>query len=346
MRIVSSILFGLLVAGSAIAQNLVLVNGSVIDGTGKPRVLANVRIREGKIADIGPFKPLASEMLLDVKGMIVAPGFVDLQSLSPSMIQKDPVAASVVSQGVTTAVLGSDGTGPYSVEDFMLPFDDKPPALNIATLVGHGTVRRQIMGPDFRRPATADEIQRMSELVSDGMRQGAFGVGSDLQQEPASSSTTDEVMALAKAMAKFGGTFLVKLRNENEKVSDAVKEVISLARDAKIPVQVLTANKTAMTEIDKARAQRVDIASDIYSFALLAGDKGVTLERAVQRLSATPASRMGLRERGILKKGAPADIVIFSPQTLSAGIKHVFVNGMVAVKDGQLTDARGGQALR
>jgi adenine deaminase len=153
-------------------------------------------------------------------------------------------------------------------------------------------------------------------------------------------------MALAKAMAKFGGTFLVKLRNENEKVSDAVKEVISLARDAKIPVQVLTANKTAMTEIDKARAQRVDIASDMYSFAQLAGDKGVTLERAVQRLSATPASRMGLRERGILKKGAPADIVIFGPQTLSAGIKHVFVNGMVAVKDGQLTDARGGQALR
>jgi len=346
MRIVSSILLGLFVSAPLVAQNLVLMNGSVIDGTGKPRVLANMRIREGKISDIGPFKPLAGEMLLDVKGMIVAPGFIDLQSLSPSLIQKDPAAASTVAQGVTTAVLGADGTGPYSVEDFMLPFDEKPPALNIAALVGHGTVRRQIMGPDFRRPATPDEIQRMSELVSDGMKQGAFGVGSDLQQEPAASSTPDEVMALAKVIARFGGTFLVKLRNENDKVSDAVKEAIGLAREAKIPVQVLTVNKLAITEIDKARAQRVDIAADSYSFAQLATDKGVTLERAVQRLSATPASRMGLRERGILKKGAPADIAVFNPQTLSAGIKHVFVNGMMVIKDGQPTDAHAGQALR
>jgi N-acyl-D-aspartate/D-glutamate deacylase len=186
----------------------------------------------------------------------------------------------------------------------------------------------------------------MSELVSDGMKQGAFGVGSDLQQEPASSSTLDEVMALAKVIARFGGTFLVKLRNENDKVSDAVKEAIGLARDAKIPVQVLTVNKTAMSEIEKARAQRVDIAADSYSFAQLAADKGVTLERAVQRLSATPASRMGLRERGILKKGAPADIAVFNAQTLSAGIKHVFVNGMMVIKDGQPTDAHAGQALR
>jgi len=228
----------------------------------------------------------------------------------------------------------------------MLPFDEKPPALNVATLVGHGTVRRQIMGPDFRRPATPDEIQRMGELISDGMKQGAFGVGSDLQQEPASSSTPDEVMALAKVIAKFGGTFLVKLRNEDEKVSDAVKEAIGLARDAKIPVQVLTTNKTAMSEIDKARAQRVDIAADSYSFGQLAVDKGITLERAIQRMSATPASRMGLRERGILKKGAPADIAIFNPLTLSAGIKHVFVNGTIVLKDGQPTDGRGGQALR
>jgi len=346
MRIVTLLMFALLVVAPAFAQNLVLLNGSVIDGTGKPRVLANVRVREGKIADMGPFKPLAGEMTLDVKGMIVAPGFIDLQSLSPSAIQKDPAAASIVSQGVTTAVLGSDGTGPYSIEDFMLPFDEKPAAVNIAMLVGHGTVRRQIMGPDFRRPATADEIQRMGELVANAMKQGAFGVGSDLQQEPASFSTTEEVMALAKVITKFGGTFLLKLRNETDKLSDALKEALALARDAKIPVQVLTSNKTALTEIEKARAARVDIAADSYSFAQLAADKGMTLERAVQRMSATPASRMGLRERGILKKGAPADLAIFNPQTVSAGIKLVLVNGTIVVKDGQPTEARPGQALR
>ena len=346
MRILSLLLLCLYLAAPAFTQSLVLVNGTVIDGTGKPRVVANLRIRDGKITDLGPFKPLTGEMTFDVKGMVVAPGFIDLQTLSPSAIQKDPAAAAVVSQGVTTAVLGSDGTGPYSIEEFMLPFDEKPPAVNIAMVVGHATVRRQIMGPEFRRPATSDEIQRMSELVSDAMKQGAFGVGSDLQQEPASFSTPEEVMALAKVITKFGGTFLLKLRNEDDKLVDAVKEAVALARDAKIPVQVLTTNKTAITEIDKARAARVDIGTDSYSFAQLAAEKGVMLERAVQRMSAASATRMGLRERGILKKGAPADLTIFNPQTLSAGIKHVFVNGTMVVKDGQPTDARPGQALR
>ena len=228
----------------------------------------------------------------------------------------------------------------------MLPFDEKPPALNVATLVGHGTVRRQIMGPDFRRPASPEEISRMSELVSDAMKQGAFGLGSDLQQEPASFSTPEEVLALARVISKFGGTFLAKLRNENEKLAEALKEVIGVARDAKIPVQVLTMNKAAVAEIDKARAQRVDIAADSYSFAQFAGDKGVTVERAIQRMSATPAARMGLRERGILKKGAPADLAVFNLQALSAGLKYVLVNGTMVVKDGQPTDARSGQALR
>src|SRR6185295_17015310 len=103
------------------------------------------------------------EMLIDVKGMVVAPGFVDFRTLSPSAIQKDPAAASLLTQGVTTAVLGAIGDGPYSVEDFMLPFDEKPPALNIAMLVGHGTVRRQIMGADYKRAATPDELERMRE---------------------------------------------------------------------------------------------------------------------------------------------------------------------------------------
>jgi N-acyl-D-amino-acid deacylase len=346
MRVIISGLFTLLFAAVASGQNLTLVNGSVIDGSGKVRVLANLRIKDGKVADIGPFKPVAGEMLVDVKGMIVAPGFIDFRTLSPLAMQKDPAAASLVAQGVTTAVLGADGNGPYSIEDFMLPFDEKPPAINIALLVGHSTVRRQILGPDYKRSVTPDELAKMSELVSDAMKQGAFGLGADLQSEPASFSTPDEVVALAKVVARLGGTVVMNLRNETDKVADAVKEAIAVAREAKIPVQVLTTNKTAIAEIDKARVQKVDIAYDSYSFAQLARDKTTTIERAVQRMASTPASRMGLRERGILKKGAPADIVVFNPQTMSAGIKYVLVNGAMVVKDGQPEDARPGQALR
>jgi N-acyl-D-amino-acid deacylase len=346
MRILKSLFFVLFMVTPGLAQNLVLVNGTVIDGTGKARFLGNVRIQDGKVVEIGPFKPGAGEMMLDVKGLIVSPGFVDLGTLSPSALEKDPAADSLLAQGVTTAVLGADGSGVYSVEDFMLPFDEKQPALNIAMLVGHGTVRRQIMGPDYKRAATPDEIGRMSELVSDAMKQGAFGLGSDLQQEPASYSTPEELMTLTKTVAKLGGSLVIKLRSENEKVADAVKEVINLARDAKIPVQVSTSNKTALAEIEKARAQRLDIATDSYSFAEFARDKAITIERAVQRMSATPASRVSLRERGVLKKGVPADIVVFNPTALSNGIKYVFVNGTMAIKDGQPTDARSGQALR
>jgi len=346
MRLLTSILIAFWFCSPGLAQQFVLINGQVIDGTGKARVSASVRVRDGKIAEIGAFKPQTGETVLDVKGMIVAPGVVDLQNVSPSAVQKDPSAASLIVQGVTTAVLGSDGTGHYSVEDYMVPFDEKPPALNIAMLVGHGTVRRQIIGPDYKRPATADEIQRMSELVSEAMKQGAFGLGSNLQQEPASFSTAEEVKALVQVMAKFGGTFVTTLRNESEKRAASVTEVVALARDARIPVQVLTTNRTARAEIEKSRGPRVDIAADSYSFAQLVGDKAITLERAMQRMSATPASRLALRERGVLKKGDPADIVVFNPLNLTAGMKLVFVNGAIAVKDGQPTGEHSGQALR
>jgi N-acyl-D-aspartate/D-glutamate deacylase len=235
-------------------------------------------------------------------------------------------------------VLGSDGSGPYSVEDFMHPFDEKPATVNIAVLVGHGTIRRQILGPDYTRAASADELMRMSELVSDAMKQGAFGLASDLQQEPALFSTADELLALAKVVAKFGGTVLLRSRDS--------KLPIVIARDAKVPVQVLNADKAALVEIEKARAQRLDISADSYSYPQLVQDKGLSLERAIQRMSSTPASRFGLRERGAFKKGVPADLVVFDPASLSAGMKYVFVNGTIALKDGELTAARAGQALR
>ena len=175
MRFVRLFLLMSVLTRTALAENLVLMNDWIIDGTGKPRVAANLRIRDGKIADVGLFKPAPGETLLDVKGMIVAPGFIDLETLSVAALEKDMDARTAITQGVTTAILGSDGTGPYSIEDFMQPFDDKLPAVNIAMLVGHSTVRRQILGVDYKHPAKEDEIQRMGELIENAMRQGAFG---------------------------------------------------------------------------------------------------------------------------------------------------------------------------
>src|SRR5262245_2494371 len=162
MKKILMLLVVLLVAATASGENLVLINGTIIDGTLKARFGRSFRIGDGKSTDIGVVRPGPGEMTLDVKGMIVAPGFVDLQNHSAAALDKDHGAASQVSQGITTALLGADGTGPYSVEQFMARFDERTPALNIATLVGHATVRRQIMGDDYKRAATPDEISRMA----------------------------------------------------------------------------------------------------------------------------------------------------------------------------------------
>src|SRR5262249_62167256 len=113
------------------------------------------------------------------------------------------------------------------------------------------------------------------QLVSDGMKQGAFGFASDLQQEPASYSSPEELLALAKMVAKFGGTILLRARD--------AKEATVIARDAKVPVQVSNADKIGLAEIDKARAQKVDISADSYSWPKLVQDKATGLERAIQR---------------------------------------------------------------
>jgi len=363
MRFVRFFLLMSVLVRPALAENLVLMNGWIIDGTGKPRVAGNLRIRDGKIADIGLFKPAPGETLLDVKGMIVAPGFIDLETLSIAALEKDMDARAAITQGVTTAILGSDGAGPYSIEDFMQPFDDKLPAVNIAMLVGHSTVRRQILGVDYKHPAKEDEIQRMGELVENAMRQGAFGFASDLRTEPASFSTADEMLALAKAAARFGGTLFLHPRDEK------IQEPLELARNTKVALQLslnaLTA--TVLADLDKARMQGIDVGAHIYAFAesgrvlrsllenpslaisfaqYLRDEKAVTLERVIQKLTGLPAARVALRERGVLRKGVPADVVLFDPMLPSSGMKYVFVNGTLALKAGEPTHARSGQALR
>jgi N-acyl-D-aspartate/D-glutamate deacylase len=390
----------LLTVTTACAENLVLVNGTLIDGTLKARFAGNIRIREGKITDIGTFRPARDETVLDVKGMIVAPGFIDLQNHSIAGINKDHGAPTQVSQGITTALLGAEGTGPYAVEQFMAPFDERTPAMNILTLVGHATVRRQIMGDDYKRAATEDEISRMGMLVEAAMREGAFGISSDLTSEPASFSTTGEVMSLAKSAAKYGGFFSIRLRDAS------LPDVIEIGRATKVRIQISHARPPAralLAAIDKARMEGIDISADTspydddaspetekdlrtflqHPWVMIASDGGmdtrhprsagsfaralgyyvreqkvIPLERAIRKMTGLPAARLGFEERGTLVKGGAADIVVFDPVqirdkstaddpfALSVGIRYVFVNGTMVVKNGELTAERPGVALR
>ena len=245
----------------------------------------------------------------------------------------------------------------------MLPFDEKPPAVNIAMLTGHSTIRRQIMGTDYKRAATTAEIGLMASLLRDAFGQGSFGLATDLGSEPASFSTMAELTGLAKQLGQFGGTFFVRSR-------DGISQTpLEIARNEKITIQFSldTITPAVFTDLNKARMQGIDVGAHAYSFSepaadlkvallnpaiaisfaqYLKDDKATTLEKAIQKLTSLPASRINLRERGILRKGVPADIVVFNPADASHTLTHVFVNGMMVVKDGQPTGARPGQALR
>ncbi len=362
MRRTIRFVLALLFASALHAEDLVLLNGTIIDGTLKARYAGSVRIREGRITDAGAFKPMPGETVLDIKGLIVAPGFIDFHNQSIAGIRNDPGASAQIGQGITTVIVGADGTGPYSVEESLSPFDEKPAAVNIAAFVGHSTVRRQIMAADYKRAATADETERMSELVKGGMLEGAFGFASDLAKEPASFSTAEETMALGKAANRYGGTYVIYPRG------DSITEIVAIGRAAKAPVHAALAapNTAALADIGRARAQMVDIAADVYSHMqagpalraflqhawvltlpaqYLLDPNAITIERAIRKMTGLPASRIGLRERGVIKKGAPADLVVFSPAQFGV-MKYVFVNGVLVLKDGQLTGARPGHALR
>jgi N-acyl-D-aspartate/D-glutamate deacylase len=231
------------------------------------------------------------------------------------------------------------------------------------------------MGADYKRPATEEEIKRMGELIEYGMREGAFGFSSAPGSNgPEFYGNTDESIALAKAMMRYGGIYITGLR-DNDNAVDSIREVIRISQAAKVAVQVsigapAAASKSAqmLAEIDKARTQGIDIAADLDSYdggvrallqnpwVMFAGafpsvfaryvrdEKILTLERAIRKMTGLPASRIGLKERGVLRKGASADVVVFDPQ--SVGIKHVFVNGTIVLKDGQATGEHPGLALR
>src|ERR1700693_2273926 len=158
----------------------VIVNAQVSDGSDGPLKKVSVRIAGDRVAKIGVFKPVRGEQVIDAQGLVLAPGFIDIHNHSAEGLDKDPLAETQISQGITTVVLGPDGFSPWPVGAWMEGRRKAPAALNVATLFGHATVRSQVMGKDFQREATADEVQKMVALAEDAMNEGALGVSTGL----------------------------------------------------------------------------------------------------------------------------------------------------------------------
>jgi len=485
-------------ACSDAASGFLITDVRILDGTGAAPVGGSVRVQDGRIAEVGDVAACSGERVVDGGGQVLAPGFIDTHSHADEDILDKPDALPDVSQGITTVVVGQDGESKYPLADFFAKLEAAPPTVNVASYVGHGTLRSKVMGDDFKRPASIDEIAYMKALLADELDSGALGLSTGLEYEPGIYSKTDEVIELAQVAADAGGRYISHVRSEDRWFEAAIDEIIRIGRETHMPVQV-SHIKLAMkrlwgtapqliAKLDAARAEGIDITADIYpytywqstimvllpdrdptdreaiaevldqiapadgiwftqfepdptyvgktlseiaalrkedavtafseiaqealawekehgegaeqiigtsmtdadveklfawpyadvctdgaivdlhprhigSFPRVLGrfvreDHVVPLAEAVRKMTGLAAHNMGFTDRGLIRSGYAADLVLFDPDTvidratpqqpdlLSAGITTVWVGGEVVYRDGAVTDARPGKVIR
>ena len=218
------------------SYDLLIINARVVDGSGNPWFRADVAIKDGRIARIGRLKPETAVRTIDARGQILAPGFIDVHTHVES-IYSQPAAENFVRMGVTTLVTGNCGSSTTEVAEFLGRIKEKPLAVNLATLIAHGSVRRKVMGLGDREP-TPEELKQMENIVEQGMKDGAVGLSTGLIYVPGTYAKTDEIVALARVAGRYGGLYATHMRNEGDKVADAIRESIQIGEQAGLPVEI------------------------------------------------------------------------------------------------------------
>ena len=470
----------------------VIVNARVADGTGKPLRKASVRIVGDHIVRIGNFKPGKNDRILDAKGLVLAPGFIDIHNHSTNGLQTDPLAETQIAQGITSLVVGADGDSPWPILPWLDALRKNPAAVNVAAMVGHATIREQVMRKDFKRVATSAEMAQMAKLTEQAMQEGAIGLSSGLEYEVGSYSNTDELVLMSTTAARNHGFYMTHIRDEADKAFEALEEEIAIGERAHIPIEhshiklgtIGVWNKAPgyIRVIEAARKRGVDFLADCYPYdawgsnlqvlvpdkqyensksvekaladvggadhvtivefspnpsyegrtitqlandagispvemyirliregnaakteagvigqsmiesdikafyqqpwVMVASDGGIgshhprgagtyprvlglyvrekhwlTLPEAIRKMTSLPAQRLGWKDRGVIREGAFADLVLFDPETvidrstfakpfeLPVGIEKVLVNGELVWDAGKPTGSRPGRVL-
>jgi N-acyl-D-amino-acid deacylase len=279
----------LLLAAVARAESfdLIIRRASVIDGTGTPAYSGDLAIRGDRIAAVGQL-PAGSTAAteIDAAGRVVAPGFIDVHTHSEDITDL-PVAENFLRMGVTTIVTGNCGGSKLNVAEFFADVVKTKVAVNVATLVGHNTVRGQVMGGSFARPPTAGELAKMCALVDQAMKDGAVGLSTGLLYLPGTFAKTDEIVALAKAAAAHDGIYASHMRQENAQIRDALDEVVMIAREAKIRAEVSHIKLSGPTAwgraaeilayLDSLRAEGLALTQDQYVYTASSTGIGANL---------------------------------------------------------------------
>lgn len=471
---------------------IAITGATLIDGSGRRPVNNSLVIINGDeivaVGRVGQLNIPKDAHVIDARDLVLAPGFIDTHSHTDRGLESDPSAVTQVSQGITTAVVGQDGGSEWPIGAFLDKLDSSPTALNVATFVGHATLRSRVMGEDTNRAASEKEIESMKSLVDQAMREGAFGLSSGLEYETGKPATTEEMVALASGASRHGGIYISHIRDEADRTLEAMAEAIRIGREAKLPVQIShiklgtvavwgKANQ-ATALINSARRRGQDVTADCYPYdawnstitvlipsghhddekdvaqgladvggaanitivsckahpeyefktmeeiakregmspvalymkivkdggasvvcrsmkesdirafyqqpwVMVSSDGGIglrhprgagsyprvlgrfvrelgwlSLPEAIRKMTSLPAQRLGLKDRGLVRPGLKADLVLFDsqrvidratfqqPQLISEGIERVFVNGNEVWRDGKTTGLRPGKPLR
>jgi N-acyl-D-amino-acid deacylase len=265
-----------LLSGAGREESLVIARARVADGTGAPLRDVSVRVAGDRIERVGRFKARPGERVVDGRGLVLAPGFIDVHNHSEDGLKTDPLAETQIAQGITTLVVGPDGGSPWPIREYLDALRAAPPAVNVMTMVGHATVREKVMGEDYRRAARPGEIEKMAALVDQGMREGAAGLSSGLEYDVGSYSETRELVALSRAAALHGGFYMTHTRDEADKSFEAFAEAIAIAETAGLPLEISHIKMGTVAvwrrapdvvrTVEAARRRGVDVTADCYPY--------------------------------------------------------------------------------
>ena len=257
--------------------------GRVVDGTGAPARAADIGISNGRIAAVGTLATATATTVVDASGQVISPGFIDVHTHADE-VADHPLAEHFVQMGVTTVIAGNCGGSADDIAAALAAIEQTRVAVNYATLVGHNTVRRAVMGTERRAPTPA-ELTRMQALVAKAMADGAVGFSTGLQYVPGTYAGQTEIVELAKVASKDGGVYASHMRNEGTELEAALKETIDIGEAAQMAVEISHlkvdapsrwgASVRALALIDAARARGLKVAADVYLYDAASSNLGI-----------------------------------------------------------------------